>query len=761
MGALDNIRVVDFGHFVAGPVAGMLLADQGADVIKIDPPGGPRFVTEANATWNRGKRSITLDLKNAEDLAIAKSLVARADVLIENFRPGVMEQLGLGESDVRPGNQGLIYNSMPAFGPEDNRSAVPGWEGVVLAAADCFRPASDYRDMVQQLHRKPTARAGSPTFTAEPMASMFAAIISALGITSALSLRDRTAQGQRVEVPLFDAVIQSAGIYAMAQLPFKPAFGSAMNPWDHQYKCADGRWIQIVCNGPDHAKALAELVGRPDFIERGMIERRLPDTASEHELIIALTEIFGSKTGQEWDDELREHGLPAALCRSGAEWLDNPHSMAARLLVDLEDASLGTTRQPAPLVELSQAGSEVEQSAPLPDQHRSQILEELANSKPLEKRSTSPTSPVLGPLHGIRVLDLGTSLAGPACGRTLAELGAQVIKIDDPNRGGVLYHHDVNRGKRSILLNLDSDDGHDLFWDLLGTADVVIENLLPGEAKELEIDYETIRAERPDIIYASLSTYGEGGPLSDLVGSDETVQAITGMQVRLGGPERPAIWPYGMVNDYATGYAAAFGVVLAVLERDRSDEGQRIDASLAKTAGMLQSMFLIGHDEKQWTEPAGPMALGFGPTQSLYRCDDGWIFLGADGPKQLEPILGPSGPDDLGPKIAEWCEQRSTTDAVEHLIKHGMGAHELAWLNDAMSDPVVVRRGLSVIREHGSIGLLRTNGPGPWFSRSMVATGSPASLPGSDAASVLAEINRAGEIDELARAGTIKLPDQD
>ncbi|MGB5759173.1 MAG: CoA transferase [Acidimicrobiales bacterium] len=759
MGALDNIRVIDFGHFVAGPVTGMLLADQGADVIKIDPPEGPRFQTEANATWNRGKRSITLDLKDPDDQAIARALVDEADVLIENFRPGVMDRLGLGEAEVRPANRRLVYASMPAFGPEDARAANPGWEGTILAAVDCFRPATPYRDMVQQLHRKPEAREGDPTFTAEPMASMFAALISSVAITSALSLRDQSGEGQRVVVPLFDAAIQSTGVYAMAQLPFKAAFGSAMNPWDHQYRCADGGWLQIVCNDPDDAEALAELLGRPEFIARRMTERRLPDTASEHELILALDEIFASKPAEEWERLLTDEGLPAARCRSAEEWLDHPQAKEEELFVEIDDPTLGWTTQPAPVVQLSGSFDAVPESAPLPDQQRIDILEELATGAVVDRRLTTANSPVLGPLHGIRVLDLGTSLAGPACGRTLAELGAEVIKIDDPNRGGVLYHHDVNRGKRSILIDLENDEGHELFWDLLGTADVVIESFPAGEARELAVDYDTIRAERPDVIYASLSAYGDNGPWHDLVGYTETVQAVTGMQCRLGGTDQPAIWPYGMAVDYATGYAAAFGIVLAVLDRDRNGDGQRVTTSLARTAGLLQSMFLIDHEAKEWSEPSGPDARGFGPTQRLYLCSDGWIYVGAADPDQLEPVLGDIGPD-LETDIAQWCEQRSAVDAVEHLVKHGMGAHELTWLNEAMMDPVVVRRGLSVIREHGKIGLLRTTGPGPWFSRSMVTAGAPASKPGSDAPSILAEINRADQVDSLAVSGIIEVPDR-
>ena len=174
MGALDAIRVIDFGHYVAGPLAGMLLADQGAEVIKVDPPGGPVFDTPANATWNRGKKSICLDLRSPADAAIARDLVADADVLIENFRPGTMEGFGLGEADLREANPGLLYCAMPAFAAEDPRSRMPGWEGVVMAAVDVFRPLAEYRNMVQVLHQTPAERAGEPTFTAEPIASSYA-----------------------------------------------------------------------------------------------------------------------------------------------------------------------------------------------------------------------------------------------------------------------------------------------------------------------------------------------------------------------------------------------------------------------------------------------------------------------------------------------------------------------------------------------------------------------------------------------------------
>src|SRR5215212_5057358 len=133
-GALDGVRVVDFGQYIAGPLAAVMLSDQGADVVHVDPPDGPRWKTDADAFLNRGKRRISLDLKQTADLAIAQRLVDRADVLIENFRPGVMARLGLDLAAARERNPRLITCSLPGFAADDPRADMRAWEGIVDAA---------------------------------------------------------------------------------------------------------------------------------------------------------------------------------------------------------------------------------------------------------------------------------------------------------------------------------------------------------------------------------------------------------------------------------------------------------------------------------------------------------------------------------------------------------------------------------------------------------------------------------------------------
>ena len=154
---LDGVRVIDFGQYIAGPLTAMLLADQGADVIRVDPPGGPLWDTPANATWNRGKHSITLHLKQPDDLAVATRLIASADVMIENFRPGVMERLGLGWQTASSSNPRLIYCSLPGFASDDPRAQVRAFEGVIGAATATYR--------------SPTPDDDRPVYTAIPIAS--------------------------------------------------------------------------------------------------------------------------------------------------------------------------------------------------------------------------------------------------------------------------------------------------------------------------------------------------------------------------------------------------------------------------------------------------------------------------------------------------------------------------------------------------------------------------------------------------------------
>jgi crotonobetainyl-CoA:carnitine CoA-transferase CaiB-like acyl-CoA transferase len=766
-GVLDGIRVIDFGQYIAGPMAAMLLGDQGADVIRIDPPGGPRWNTPANATWNRNKRSLVLDLKKNADRETARQLIAGADVVIENFRPGVMDRLGLGAAAMTAAdvNPRLVYCSLPGFGADDPRAQVRAWEGVVGAATGAYRASH--------------ATKGRPVYTVIPYGSAYAAFLCAVTVAIALNARARSGLGQVVEIPLFDAtftVVGARGLLVNGKPVPEPEFN-----WSRQLPCKDGRWLMYVANNK-RFEAFIKSIGMDKWRDA-----KLPP----NELAQKFDEVMRTRTAREWEDIIADLGSEGVICHSSAEWLHHPQALGSKIVADYDDPELGRFRGPGINARLSATPGSVRTPRPETDAHRAEILQELQNLPP-PGRGRELAAPELPPLQrgsegvhdinlppprrgragvgvegsealrsaleGVKVVDLCIILAGPTCGRTLAEFGADVIKIDSPHARTVLRHNDINRGKRSILIDLKTKEGLAIFWKLVDWADVVLQNFRGGVAERLGIDYERVRARRPDIVFGYMNTFGNIGAYASRPGHEQLGQAVTGMQVRYGSV-KPATAPFA-ANDYGTGLMACYAVALALLHRRRTGEGQFVDSALAYTATMLQSALLQDYKGKRWDEPHGQEAMGSGPLDRLYQASDGWLFLAARAGElarcaELNDLAGRSGAD-LERALEERMRSRSVAAWVEVLTKAGIGAHRVVpSLVELMTDPLVQARGLAITRDHEGFGPITTTAPGMRLSRTPVTPGRPAARPGSDAASVLAEIGMAGEMERLIRERVI------
>jgi crotonobetainyl-CoA:carnitine CoA-transferase CaiB-like acyl-CoA transferase len=732
---LEGIRIIDFGQYIAGPMAAMFLGDQGADVIRIDPPGGPRWNTPANATWNRNKRSIVLDLKTDADRATAQQLIAGADVVIENFRPGVMDRLGLGAAAMTKANPRLIYCSLPGFGSDDPRAQIKAWEGVLGAATGAYRMSGGGRSGAR------------PVYTVIPYSSAYAAFLCAVTVAMALNARARSGLGQRVEIPLFDAtfsVVGARGLLVNGKPVDEPEFN-----WSRQLPCKDGRWLMYVANNKKF-EAFIKSIGMDKWRDA-----KLPPK----ELAQKYDEVMRTRLAKEWEDFIAEIGSEGVICHSSAEWLKHPQALESKIIADYDDPELGRFRGPGINTRLSATPGAVRMPRPKTDAHRAEILKEVASRK-----SASPMNAAAGgealrsALQGVKVVDLCIVLAGPTCGRTLAEFGADVIRIDSPHVKTVLRHNDINRGKRSVLIDLKTKEGLEIFWKLVDQADVVLQNFRSGVAEKLGIDYERVRARRSDIIYGSMNTFGHVGPYAGRPGHEQIGQAVSGMQVRYGSA-KPATAPFA-ANDYGTGLMACYGVALALLHRRRTGEGQFVDSALAYTATMLQSALLQDYAGKQWNEPHGQEATGSGPLNRLYEASDGWLFLAARVGElancaELADLAG-RGDADLERELEARLCSRNVAAWVEILNKAGIGAHRVVpSLVELMTDPLVQARGLAITRDHEGFGPITTTAPGIKLSRTPVTAGRPAAKPGSDAASVLAEIGMGGELDRLIREHVI------
>jgi crotonobetainyl-CoA:carnitine CoA-transferase CaiB-like acyl-CoA transferase len=664
-------------------------------------------------------------------------------VVIENFRPGVMDRLGVGAAAMTEMNPRLVYCSLPGFGADDPRAQVKAWEGVVAAATGAYRPSA--------------ASKGRPVYTVIPYGSAYAAFLCAVSVAMALHARDRTGLGQRVEVPLFDAtfsVVGARGLLVNGQPEAEPEFN-----WSRQLPCKDGHWLMYVANNK-RFEAFIRAIGMDKWRDAKL---------APAELARKFDEVMRTRTAQEWEDFIAEIGSEGVICHSSAEWLRHPQALASQIIADYDDPELGRFRGPGINARLSVTPGSVRRPRSRLDADRTEIVRELqedggrarmagvsrtGHSKEESSSTASHADVLRSALEGVRVVDLCIVLAGPTCGRTLAEFGADVVKIDSPHVSKVLRHNDINRAKRSILLDLKTPEGLDIFWKLVDRADVVLQNFRGGVAERLGIDYERVRARRPDIVYGSMNTFGHLGPYANRPGHEQLGQAVTGMQVRYGSA-KPATAPFA-ANDYGTGLMACYAVALALLHRRRTGEGQFVDSALAYTATMLQSALLQEYPGKRWDEPHGQEATGTGPLDRLYEAADGWLFfaahdIGIGCCAELADLASKSG-ETLERALEARMRSRTVADWTQLLNEAGIGAHRVVpSLVELMTDPLVVSRKLAVTRDHEGFGPITTTAPGVRLSGTPMQVGRPAPKPGSDAASVLAEIGMAADLEGLIR----------
>ena len=369
-----------------------------------------------------------------------------------------------------------------------------------------------------------------------------------------------------------------------------------------------------------------------------------------------------------------------------------------------------------------------------------------------------------GALEGIRVLDLCIILAGPTCGRTLSEFGADVIKVDPEHRvPGLTPWLDVGRGKRSICLNITKDAGLEAFYRLADSSDVLLQGFRKGVAERLGIGYEQLSERNPGIVYASINAFGQEGDWAIRPGFDQNAQAATGMQLRNGGDGQPGPPPYTF-NDYGTGIMAAYGVMLALLERERTSRGQKIDTSLAYTASTFSSAYMVDYEGYEPDEVAGPDAKGVNSLNRLYRTADGWLALSvnADGEMERFNALGPfDGLNDLLDESAleSIFASRSTDDWVKILSGAGLAATANRTLADVRADGRDGERDLIVTEDHPFFGSVEHGIAAPQMSATPVRTGT-SPIFGGDTVDVLTELGySSGEIEAMRADGVIPQTD--
>jgi crotonobetainyl-CoA:carnitine CoA-transferase CaiB-like acyl-CoA transferase len=352
--ALDSVRILDFSRILAGPFATMVLGDLGADVIKVERPDrgdetrswGPPHDDQGQATYfdaiNRNKASIVLDLADPHDLDRAREMAAEADVIVENFRPGVMDRLGLGWTELHEANPGLIYCSVTGFGRKEG-SEMPGYDLLVQAVGGLMSITGD--------------PAGEPQKVGVALVDVIAGLFASVGILAALRHRDLTGEGQRVEVNLLGSLLaalvnQASGYTAGGVVPER--IGNAhpsISPYE-LYPCREGALVVAVGNERQFA-AMAEVLGLPDAAADRRFATNPDRVAHRSELRALIVERLATRTASEWVNDLMAARVPAGVVNDIAGAFALAERLGLDPIVDVPLESGGEVRLPRNPIGLS------------------------------------------------------------------------------------------------------------------------------------------------------------------------------------------------------------------------------------------------------------------------------------------------------------------------------------------------------------------------------------------------------------------------
>jgi crotonobetainyl-CoA:carnitine CoA-transferase CaiB-like acyl-CoA transferase len=741
--ALANCLVVDLSTEIAGPYCSKLLADAGADVIKVEDPiaGDPlrRWVAsntplpegEDGALFqflNASKRGIALDLEQSAGRGDLFELVGRADVLVESFGPGGLAERQISKAALWQKNPGLSIVSISPWGLEGPEASRPATEFTLQAATGSIA----YRGLPD---RKPVAAGGR---IGEWAAGSYAAV----GAMSALLSARTTGRGQHVDLSIFETMLLCLTVYhdLNGQWVDGPLARSIEVPSIEPTK--DG-YVGICAITGQQWTDFCSLLERPEI---GKDPRYLDGRARMQHLDL-MREMIQSWTQERTTEEIIELcsllRIPAAQVGHG------------RSLPEMEQMKeRGVFRpgphqflQPRPPYLLGRTPMRPPTRAPRLDEHGDAIRRENAESGRgggrIEKKVDPDANPL--PLDGLRVLDLTAFWAGPVATCYLADMGADVIKVESIQRpdgmrfAGAIPNeslwewspvfHGANPGKRAITLQLDSDEGMALLHRLIERSEILIENYSARVLENFGLGWEEIRAINPGIIMARMPAFGLDGPWRDRPGFAMTVEQVSGLAWLTGYRDLPLV--IRGACDPIGGMHAVFALLMALEHKKRTGEGQLVEIPLVEVAINMAAEQVIEFSAYEQLlerdENRGPVAA----PQGVYRTanpedlialaipdDESWAALcelmGRGEWLQSESYASAAGRrthhDRIDEAIEAWLSQHSREAVLLQLLEAGIPAASLINPHSLMPNPQLEARAFFQIMEHSHVGKARYPG---------------------------------------------------
>ncbi len=754
MAALDGIRVVDLSSGVAGPLASAILADFGADVVKVEPPeGDPARRLPGFAAWNRGKRSVRADLSEPADREHLADLVAGADIVVTGTGPDEPGGAWPGAPGAVAANPELIHLSMPPYlGPAPWAG---GGESDPLLSAQLGTAS------------RQSSFSGEPVDLVYPHSLYEQGIWAAAAVIAALIERESSGLGQTVTVSGAHGnmvLVMPTLLIDMTEPNRATNVGAGGTlPTYSRYRCADGEWVFLAALGTRFQLRAFEVLGTMDIAEDPRIAGdlgKLPLPDHRDWVRERLAAAFASRSSEAWLAALAEADCPACPVLDRDDWMDHPQIRALGLLAEVTDDERGQVVMPAVPVQLAATPAQVRAAAPGLGQHTWDQVgwPARAPSARAGKRGHRPG----GPLAGYKILNFGTVLAGPYTGMLLAELGADVVKVEPPS-GDLMPRvsgFNYNRGQRAIVIDMSKPEGRDICYQLVRSVDVVVDNYRPGVVQRLGIDYETLKKINSEIITLSISGFGDRGPLGGKAGFDPVTQAMSGMMTAQGGDDEP-VFLTAAVNDVTAAAASVLGICAALFARLRGKGGQRAATTLAGISLFMQSGELVRFAGRPPSYRGGRDFKGPAPLDRMYQVADGFIRIQAADPSQLnragiavEPGMAD---DEMTLLIGRSLAGLTASEALAALALADVPAAKVRSYLELAKDPLLRRTGY--LEEH-----LRKDGgryylPGRFaqFTHTMQTRVLVAPGVGEHTRAVLAEAGYpAQDIDKFVSLGIVK-----
>lgn len=697
-GACEGLSVLDLTQGMAGPLATMILADFGADVVRVEPPEGDPLWSDASYLLvQRGKQSISLDSRTESGRRALADLAAGTDVIVESIGAEAARRAGVGYEELSTANPGLVYCSVSGFGSSGPFAQVKADDALVMAKAGILRDQPGWFGDGQR-----------PVYRAPRDGSYFAAMLAVQGVLAAVRARDLTGRGQLVETNLLQALCcrQNPKVRWLLRdgesLPIETSSHEAAKEDEHslahhrdpreinligmRVQCKDGRWMVHSHTEPHFFPAWIKVLGFDWIWEDERFKgapHRFPNEDAKVELVRLIADRMKEKTSAEWMEAYLENGnVCGDVIQSTQEALRHRQMVETDNVHHLDDPRVGSLLQVGPLAKIPGAPASIKSPAPTPGQDS--VASVARPARQATVAAPERARALRGPLDGVTIIECAYYYATPFATAMLADLGARVIKIErlqgDPYRllGGDPYgmsdggsdpvlnlgHNNMVRamqGKESIALNLKDERGRKILHSLVAKADVFVHSFRPGVPESLGIDYESLRRVNPDLVYQYGASYGSIGPYSRQPAIDPIIAAFAGTTVYQAGEGNPPLTETGADPVAAAGHATA--MALGLFARHRTGKGQYVESSMIMSNIYLNCDDALSYEGKPPRRQVDHLQLGTGPTRRLYQTgapparsvresyenpDSCWVFLSAESDQDFHAFCEVAGRSELG-----------------------------------------------------------------------------------------------------------------